>query len=145
MSGAWGDWLDTEKLRWLLLAPIGLVAAGLYLVVRFVGKLLTRVALVVVLVGLGVSLWLQRADLVDCAQDLLMHAVRPSGSGPRRHEPELLSRLSEFERELLQNQATVEPIGVRQDHIHNHVLVQKQAFLSVGYNLVPVSARYRLG
>ena len=69
MSGTWGDWLDAEKLRWLLLAPIGLVAAGLYLVVRFVGKLLTRVALVVVLVGLGVSLWLQRADLADCAQD----------------------------------------------------------------------------
>lgn len=69
MSGTWGDWLDTEKLRWLLLAPIGLVTAGLYLVLRFVRKLLTRGALVVVLVGLGVSLWLQRADLADCAQD----------------------------------------------------------------------------
>lgn len=69
MSGTWGDWLDAEKLRWLLLAPIGLVTAGLYLVLRFVRKLLTRGALVVVLVGLGVSLWLQRADLADCAQD----------------------------------------------------------------------------
>lgn len=69
MSGAWGDWLDTEKLRWLLLAPIGLVTAGLYLVLRFVRKMLTRGALVVVLIGLGVSLWLQRADLADCAQD----------------------------------------------------------------------------
>ena len=65
--------------------------------------------------------------------DLLMHAVRPSGAGPRRHEPELLSRLSEFERELLQNQATVEPIGVRQNHIRNHVLVQNLVALNVGH------------
>lgn len=68
MSGQWASWLDTETLRWLLLAPIGLVAAGLYLVVRFVGKFLMKVALVVVLVGLGASLWLQRADLADCAE-----------------------------------------------------------------------------
>lgn len=69
MSGQWASWLDTETLRWMLLAPIGLVAAGLYLVVRFVGKFLMKVALVVVLVGLGASLWLQRADLADCATD----------------------------------------------------------------------------
>lgn len=69
MSGQWASWLDTETLRWLLLAPIALVVAGLYLVVRFVGKLLMKVALVVVLVGLGASLWLQRADLADCAKD----------------------------------------------------------------------------
>ncbi len=68
VPGEWGDWLDTEKLRWLLLAPIGLVVVGLYLVVRFVGKFLMKVALVVVLVGLGVSVWLQRADLAECAE-----------------------------------------------------------------------------
>lgn len=68
MSGQWASWLDTDTLRWLLLAPIGLVAAGLYLVVRFVGRLLMKVALVVVLVGLGTLTWFQRADLADCAE-----------------------------------------------------------------------------
>lgn len=68
MPGQWASWLDPETLRWLLLLPIGLVAAGLYLVVRFVGKFLARIALVVVLAGLGVSLWMQRAALADCVE-----------------------------------------------------------------------------
>lgn len=61
------DWLDPELLRWLIVAVLAVVAYLLYIVLRFVRRLVAKVLLLVVLVGLGVSLWVQRADLEDCA------------------------------------------------------------------------------
>lgn len=43
------------------------VAYLLFLVLRFVHRLVVKLVLFVALVGLGVSLWVQRADLGDCA------------------------------------------------------------------------------
>ena len=61
------DWLDPELLRWLIVAVLAVVAYLLYIVLRFVRRLVAKVLLLVVLVGLGVSLWVQRADLEGCA------------------------------------------------------------------------------
>ncbi|MCQ3805743.1 MAG: hypothetical protein OXB92_06955 [Acidimicrobiaceae bacterium] len=61
------DWLDPEFLRLLIVAVLVVVAFLLYIVLRFVRRLVAKVVLLVLLVGLGVSLWVQRADLEDCA------------------------------------------------------------------------------
>lgn len=60
--------LDPELLQWLIVAVLVVVAFLLYIVARFVRRLVAKVVLLVVLVGLGVSLWIQRADLQDCAR-----------------------------------------------------------------------------
>ena len=66
-AAALPDWLDPQLLRWLIVAVLAVVAYLLYIVLRFVRRLVAKVLLLVVLVGLGVSLWVQRADLEDCA------------------------------------------------------------------------------
>ena len=63
-----GDWVDAESLRQILIgaiAVLGLIAA---LVIKVVRRLLLRLALVAAIVALAASLWMQRADLGDCAQ-----------------------------------------------------------------------------
>ncbi|MDE0606471.1 MAG: hypothetical protein OXH78_04865 [Acidimicrobiaceae bacterium] len=66
-AAALPDWLEPQLVRWLLIAAMALVALLLLFVARFVQRLLVKLVLLVVLVGLGVSLWIQRADLQDCA------------------------------------------------------------------------------
>ena len=66
-AAALPSWLDPELLQWLIVVVLAVVAYLLYIVLRFVHRLVAKVALLVVLVGLGVSLWVQRADLEDCA------------------------------------------------------------------------------
>ena len=60
------DWLSAERLQWILLAAIALNIVAIYLVAKFVRKLITKFLLFVLLVGLGLSLWIQRDDLQDC-------------------------------------------------------------------------------
>ena len=62
------EWLDAERLQWVILALIGLVLYGMFIVTRFVQKVITRFLLFVLLAGFGLSLWLQRADLQECAE-----------------------------------------------------------------------------
>lgn len=66
-TAALPSWLDPELLRWLILAALALLAYLLFLVLWFVRRLVAKLVLLSVLVGLGVSLWVQRADLKDCA------------------------------------------------------------------------------
>lgn len=61
-------WLDPELLTWLLLVVIAVVLYLMYVVVRFVQRLVLKVVLFVLLAGFGLSLWVQRADLEDCAR-----------------------------------------------------------------------------
>ena len=60
------DWLDPERLQWILLAVLVTVVYAIYLVTRFIRRLVMKVILLVLLAALGVSLWFQRADLQEC-------------------------------------------------------------------------------
>ncbi len=66
-AAALPSWLDLELLRWIIVVILAVVAYLLYIVTRFVRRLLVKFVLLAALVGLGVSLWVQRADLEDCA------------------------------------------------------------------------------
>lgn len=61
------EWLDAERLQWLILAVIGGLLYSMYLVTRFVRKVITKFLLFVVIAALGLSLWIQRTDLQECA------------------------------------------------------------------------------
>ncbi len=67
-AAALPGWLDPELLQWILVVALVAVVYLLFLVLRFVHRLLAKIVLLVALVGLGVSLWIQRADLQDCAR-----------------------------------------------------------------------------
>ncbi len=58
--------LDPELLRTLLLVAIAVVLVTMVAVLRYVQKLITRFVMLVVLAAVGLSLWVQRADLQDC-------------------------------------------------------------------------------
>ena len=62
------EWLDAERLQWIILAVIALLLYGMYVVTRFVRKVITKFLLFILLAGLGLSLWLQREDLQECAE-----------------------------------------------------------------------------
>lgn len=62
------DWLDPVLLQWIILVVIAVVLYLMYVVIRFVQRLALKVGLFVVLAGLGLSLWVQRTDLQDCAR-----------------------------------------------------------------------------
>lgn len=62
------DWLDAERLEWIILAVIAGLLVSVYVVVSFVRKVVTKFLLLLVIAGLGVSLWIQRADLRTCAE-----------------------------------------------------------------------------
>ena len=62
------EWIDTESLQAVLLGAIVALGVLAALVMRVVRKLLVRLVLVVLIGALAASLWLQRADLQDCAE-----------------------------------------------------------------------------
>ncbi len=66
-AAALPGWLDPELLKWILVVALVFVAYLLFAVLRFVRRLVAKIVLCIALVGLGVSLWAQRADLQDCA------------------------------------------------------------------------------
>lgn len=61
------DWLDSATLRWVILLAIAVVLVAMYMVVRFIQKVAMKSVLFLVLAGVGLSLWIQREDLQDCA------------------------------------------------------------------------------
>ena len=61
-------WLDPELLTWLILVVIAVVLYLMYVVVRFVQRVVVKVVLFALLAGFGLSLWVQRTDLEDCAR-----------------------------------------------------------------------------
>ncbi|MEM7141434.1 MAG: hypothetical protein AAF548_10425 [Actinomycetota bacterium] len=68
LSAALPDWLDPELLQWIILVVIAVLLYLMYVVVRFIQKLVLKVTLFVLLAGIGLSLWVQRSDLQDCAR-----------------------------------------------------------------------------
>ena len=62
------DWLDAERLEWVILAVIAGLLVSVYVVLSFVRKVVTKFLFLLVIAGLGASLWIQRADLRACAE-----------------------------------------------------------------------------
>lgn len=61
-------WLDPELLQWIILVVLAVLLYLMYVVVRFVHRVVLKTVLFVLLAGLGLSLWVQRVDLQDCAR-----------------------------------------------------------------------------
>jgi len=62
------EWLDPDLLKWIILVVIAVVLYLMYVVVRFVQRVVLKMVLFALLAGIGVSLWVQRTDLEDCAR-----------------------------------------------------------------------------
>lgn len=85
------DWLDAERLQWIILVVLALLLYAMYVVTRFIRHVVMKVILFIVLAGFGLSLWIQRADLQDCVdtctcslygQDVVIpEERRPDGCG----------------------------------------------------------------
>ncbi len=60
------DWLDPDTLQWAILVAIAVLLYLMYVVARTIRRALTRFLLFILLAGVGLSLWIQRADLQDC-------------------------------------------------------------------------------
>ena len=60
------DVITPENARWIALVTVAVVVVGIFLVVRFVQKLVLKAVLVGLLALVGLGLWVQRADLGDC-------------------------------------------------------------------------------
>lgn len=65
---AFPEWLDPELLQWILLIVLAVVLYLMYTVVRFVQKVVVKMVLFGLLALFGLSLWVQRTDLQDCAR-----------------------------------------------------------------------------
>jgi len=62
------DWLDPDTLRWMILGAVVLLGLVMLMILRMVRKLIVRTALLAIIAGFGLSLWIQRADLETCVQ-----------------------------------------------------------------------------
>jgi hypothetical protein len=60
------DVFDPPTVRTLLLVALAVVAIAMLLTVRFIGRLAAKLAVLVVLVGVGAGLWAQRNELATC-------------------------------------------------------------------------------
>lgn len=60
------EWLDGDTVQSLVIAAMIVFAAVAGVVLRFVRKMLLRLALVAVIAAMAASLWLQRGELRDC-------------------------------------------------------------------------------
>ncbi len=63
------DWLDQETLRNVALGALVGLGIGVVLVLWLAKKVVTKVLLVVVLVGAGFAIYNQREELATCATD----------------------------------------------------------------------------
>lgn len=68
MLAALPDWLDPELLQWIILVVLAVMLYLMYVVVRFVQKAVLKLVLFGLLAGIGISLWVQRTDLENCAR-----------------------------------------------------------------------------
>ena len=59
-------WADPKTLQWIALGSIALIFYVMFKVMRFVQKMMVRAVVLVVLAGLALGLWFQRAELGDC-------------------------------------------------------------------------------
>lgn len=60
--------ITPDNARWIALVAVAIVVVGMFLVVRFVQKLVLKAVLVGLLALVGLGLWVQRAELGDCVE-----------------------------------------------------------------------------
>lgn len=58
--------LDADSLRWIILVVLCAVILGMYVVIRFVQKMATRAAFLILLAVIGIALYVERENLEDC-------------------------------------------------------------------------------
>lgn len=81
------EWANSDNLRWIALGVIAAMAFLMFIVARFVQKILVKLVLLALFGGIGVVAWIERADLADCAKTcdcrLLGQEVEiPKGKNP---------------------------------------------------------------
>jgi hypothetical protein len=67
------DGIDSEQAQQVIIGLLAVCAVGVIVTLRTIQKFTTRLALVVLLVGLGVGLWFQRENLQDCSGQCECH------------------------------------------------------------------------
>jgi len=82
------DWLSADRLQWIILAVIAINIYAMYLVAKLVRKAITKFLLFVLLAGLGLSLWIQRADLQDCVNSCECRLYGQDVEVPAERRPE---------------------------------------------------------
>ena len=62
------DWLDPSTLRTVAAVAIVVILVAAFLIMRFVQKMILRVVVLGIAVGLAAGVWAERAELRDCAR-----------------------------------------------------------------------------
>ena len=61
-------WANSDNLQWIALGVIGAMLVLMFLVLRFIQKLVLKGTLFAIFAVIGIVAWTQRADLEDCAK-----------------------------------------------------------------------------
>lgn len=61
------SWLDQDRLRALVMVAVVVLLLLALWIVRFVQVMAIKTTLLVIVLGLGIALWVQRSNLGDCA------------------------------------------------------------------------------
>ena len=62
------SWANSDNLQWIALGVIGAILVLMFLVLRFIQKLVLKGTLFGILAIIGLIAWIERADLKDCAE-----------------------------------------------------------------------------
>ena len=62
------SWANSDNLQWIAIVVIGVMLVLMFLVLRFIQKLVLKGTLFAIFAIIGVVAWTQRADLEDCAR-----------------------------------------------------------------------------
>jgi hypothetical protein len=62
------SWANSDNLQWIALGVIGAILVLMFLVLRFIQKLVLKGTLFGILAIIGLIAWIERADLKDCAK-----------------------------------------------------------------------------
>lgn len=62
------DWFDPDKLQTIFSGSVLVLAVVAIVVARFVGKMLIKAVVLLVLVAVAATIWLQRDQLSECAE-----------------------------------------------------------------------------
>ena len=62
------SWANSENLQWIALGVIGAMLVLMFLVLRFIQKLVLKGALFGIFAIIGLIAWIEREELKDCAE-----------------------------------------------------------------------------
>ena len=62
------SWANSDNLQWIALGVIGAMLMLMFLVLRFIQKLVLKGTLFGIFAIIGLIAWIERADLEDCAK-----------------------------------------------------------------------------